>query len=116
MLVYPNPILIENGSTTFDLITTLPAPRALEKIDSLVFKLTYQIDGELFIIGSTRMLTPENWDGTTSLNDTATFEKTDFSVPNYTPLYFQMIMFKNGCRKTTELLEVSRFVNEKEER
>lgn len=65
--VNPNPIPIHNGNSTFDLITTLPAVRTLKKIDSLVFELSCQIDGELFMIGSTRMLTPENWDGTTNL-------------------------------------------------
>jgi hypothetical protein len=114
--VNPNPIPIQNGNSTFDLITTLPAVRTLKKIDSLVFELSYQIDGEFFIIGSTRMLTPENWDGTTNLNDSATFEVTDFSVPDNTPMYFQMNMFKNGSKKATELLVVSRFENEKDER
>ena len=114
--VSPNPIPIQNGNSTFDLITTLPEVRTLKRIDSLVFELSYQIDGEPFMIGSTRMLTPENWDGTTNLNDTATFELTNFSVPDNTPMYFQMNMFKNGSKKTTELLAVSRFENEKDER
>jgi len=114
--VNPNPIPIQNGNSTFDLITTLPEVRTLKRIDSLVFELSYQIDGEPFMIGSTRMLTPENWDGTTNLNDTATFELTNFSVPDNTPMYFQMNMFKNGSKKTTELLAVSRFENKKDER
>ncbi|MEM6754252.1 MAG: hypothetical protein AAF630_14910, partial [Cyanobacteria bacterium P01_C01_bin.38] len=64
---------------------------------------------------STAMLTPPDWEGTTNLNDRVSFELTDFSVPDYTPLYFQMNMFKNGSKKTSELFAVSRFENEKDE-
>lgn len=57
------------------------------------------------------MLTPKNWDGTSNLNDTVIFEVTDFSVPDYTPLYFQLNMFKNVSNKVSELVAISRFEN-----
>jgi hypothetical protein len=114
--VYPNPIPVKHGEASFDLITTLPAIRTLKKIDSLVFELSYQKDGELVTIGSTKMRIPVNWNGIANLHDTAAFELTDFSIPNNTYLNFQMNMFKNGSRKTSELLAISRFVNEEDER
>ena len=114
--VNPNPIPIEDGKTIFELITTLPAIKTLKKMDSLVFELSYQVNDELVPIGTNKMSIPGSWNGTTNLYDTTTFELTDFSVPDYTTLYFQMDMFKDGSKKTTELLAISRFKNKKDEK
>ena len=109
--VNPNPIPVKNGKVSFDLITTLPAAKTLNKIDSLFFQLSYQIDGEIVIIGSSRMFSKKHLNGWTNLTDTTTFGLTDFSVPDHAPLYSQMNMFKNGRKKTSELLAISRFEN-----
>lgn len=107
----PNPIPVNNGEVSFDLITTLPAARTLNKIDSLFFQLSYQIDGEIVIIGSTGMFSKKHLYGRTNLTDTTTFGLTDFLVPDRAPLYFLMNMFKNGRKKTSELFAISRFQN-----